>query len=90
MGAEFIDCFVFGEPWGIGRNFEKDTTRLAKVDRVKISPVHDWANVAAKADYLFPQCHLLFIVENAEGDVMNRTGCDPSWFMRSAHILASC
>ena len=79
MGAEFIDCFVFGEPWGIGRNFEKDATRLVKVNRVKISPFHDRANVAAKADYLLPQRHLLFIVDNAEGDVMNRTGRDPSW-----------
>src|SRR5262249_15056611 len=70
--------FVLGESWRISGQFEKHATWFAKINRMKIGPIHNRADLVTETDQFFPPRNLFFIVRNAESNMVNRAGCDPT------------
>src|SRR6516164_1007167 len=75
---QFVDRFVLGEAWRIGSHFKQHAARFPEINRMKISSIHNRADLVTETDQFFSQGNLLFIVRYAESDVMNRPNRDPA------------
>ena len=73
--AEFLDTLIRCESRRIGRDLKENASRLAEVDRVKVSAIHHRADVVAEIGQLFATLALTRIVRRAERNVMHATEC---------------
>ena len=69
--AECGDRLINRKARWVRSDFEKNSARLAKVDRVEIVAVHLRTDVVAFCDKLVSGSELLGVVISAEGNVMN-------------------
>ena len=70
--AEMLGRLVDGESRSFGRDLKQNSSRLAKINGVKIFAIHHRADGETKIDQRFAPLQLLFIVRCPERDVMHR------------------
>src|SRR4029077_10754381 len=72
--AKMVRRFVRGKSRPLRRNFKQNSTRLAKIDGMKIKAVDHRRNVETELDQLFPPARLFLVVCATKRNVMHRAG----------------
>src|ERR1017187_5082706 len=70
--AEMLGRLVNGESRSFRRDLKQNSSRLAKIDGMKIFAIHHGADVETKIDQRFAPLQLFFVVWCPERDVMHR------------------